>query len=453
MTVELDIHLTDLDTGKVNRLTHWSSYTIIDDLFNPAQTFEATIAAVNPQRQFTAHGGQKAQVYSYGNLQCTCLTDERSEATSGSNTDLKITGRGVGGLLLDSCVDSKYLRLTNKTLFRVVQDITARWQSDFITSVVTNAAGNRYMVAGQYPSYVNRFVKKMIDVKDSSGRVIGVQEVTVPTQIKQSGTIKPFGKRSPEYRGIEEDSLKETKIKPEEKVWEVILKLCKQIACHPFIGADGTLYLTRPGYDVDSKVYGDGIVQKWNAKEFRATGGNVISSEFSTSIASRHSEIIAWATGKPNKTSMGKQLLKHVWSVKDPSPAFWKRTPTALGANKLYKPTRKVFKNIRNEKLIKRACRGMFEEACYKAFSLSYRIAGHTINGVMPVIDTMINVHDERYNLIGNPYYITRVERKMDATGRFTVLHLIPPEIWLHFDHDKTDDVTYERHMMQRVFW
>jgi len=95
----------------------------------------------------------------------------------------------------------------------------------------------------------------------------------------------------------------------------------------------------------------------------------------------------------------------------------------------------------------------MFEDAVINAFSLEYKIAGHYINGNLPVVDSMINLHDERYNLIGTPYYIIRVERQMGFDGRFTVLKLIPPRIWLYLDHDKTGDDEYTEHMVQRVFW
>jgi prophage tail gpP-like protein len=96
----------------------------------------------------------------------------------------------------------------------------------------------------------------------------------------------------------------------------------------------------------------------------------------------------------------------------------------------------------------------LFEERVIAAFSLEYQMAGHTINGEMPVVDSMINVHDERYNLIGTPYFITRVERKLDIqAGKITMLKLIPPNIWLHFDQDKVGDAEYEEHMIQRVFW
>jgi prophage tail gpP-like protein len=461
MTIDLDIHLQDLDTKKTHRLTHWQEYTLISDLMNPADTFSATLAAVDSQRDFTAHGGQKCQVFFKGALQSTAITDERSEAVSGSATDLQISGRGVGGLLMDSVVAPDQLRLTEKTLFQVAQDITAPWQPDYITSVVTNNAANRYMVAGKNPSYSTgtKYRTIWLDANGKDSPVNtgnGSRHEIVKTKIQVKGTKQKFGENSPEYRGIDTDSLKQTEIGPEEKVWEVLLRLCKQIACMPIVGSDGALILTRPAYDFDPSVYGDGIVQKWDRKNKRAAGGNVMRSQFETTIAGRNSEIVAWSTGKATKTTVGKQLLKHVWSVKDPSPAFWKRQAAApyLTDNILYKPTRVVFRNLRNEKLIRRKCRGMFEERVIGAFSLEYQLKGHTINGVMPVVDSMISVYDERYGLIGQPYYITRVERKLGLSdGATTVLKLIPPKIWLYFDHDKTPDSEYLEHMVQRVFW
>ena len=463
MSIDLDIHLTDLGTGKVNRITHFTEYNVVEDLMNPASNFSATLAAVNPQRDFTAHGGQKAQVFFNGALQATAITDERSEATAASNTDLQIAGRGVGRFLIDNVVDSQYLSMTDRTLQQVAERITTPYQPSFITSVVTDNAANRYMVAGKNPQYSTKTktTKQYLnaDGTDASPNVdkgFGVRSKKTNPKVRVKGSKQKFGKASPVYRGTNTDNLKQTRIGPEERISDVLGKLCKQIATHWWVGADGALIIARPTYDFDSTVYGEGIVQKWDRKVGRATGGNVMQSQFETSIATRHPEIVAWATGKSTKTAMGKALLKHTWSVKDPSPAFWTRLsgPPWLGAKKLPGEDRKVFKNIRNEKLIRRVCRGMFEERVIAAFSLEYQIAGHTINGAMPVCDSMINVHDERYGLIGTPYYITRVERKLTMDGgRITMIKLIPPKIWLHFDHDATGDAEYNEHMVQRVFW
>jgi prophage tail gpP-like protein len=461
MTADLNIHLTNLATGKTNELTHWSSYEVIDDLMSPAATFRATLAAVQFQRDLTSTGGQKAQVFSYGALQATAIVDERSEAYNPGNTDLQISGRGVGGLLLDSVCPSDKLSMKNQTLKAVAERITEPWQPDFITSVVTNNAANRYMVAGVKPSYASK-TKTRIEYRDANGEITsgpvvgGTQKEIQPrTKRMTKGTREKFGKNSPVYRGITNDSLNQTRITPQDKVWSVLSSLSQQIACHSFVGADGALIITRPSYDIDPGVYGDGIIQLWDKKRNKAAGGNVLRGQYETSIASRNSELAVWATGKAKKTAIGKANLKNNWSVRDPSPAFWKRTSTgALGDSILSKPDRMVFKNLRNEKLVRRACRSELEQRIIDSFSLEYQMAGHTLNGVLPVIDSMIPVHDERFGLTGQPYYITRVERKLDVSdGRTTVVKLIPPYIWLYLDHDAVGDSEYESHMVDKVFW
>lgn len=446
MTVELNIHLTDLETGKSSELTHWSSYEVIDDLMNPVSTFRATLAATQYQRELTACGGQKAQVFSYGALQATAIVDERSEATNLGATDLQISGRGVGSFLQDSVVASNRLSLRNRTLGQVADDITQPWQPDWITSVTASNAANRYLISGAKPRYATK--SNFVETDDPAKPYKEVK-----TRVFVKGTHKKFGKNSEVYRGVETDSLKQSRIDPEETVWGVVDKYAKQIASHAFVGADGSLVITRPSYGLDPSVYGQGIVQLWDRKRFKATGGNVMTSQYETSIATRASELVAWATVKSKKTSKGKGLNQG-WSVKDPGPAFWARTASGgLGANKLHRPRRVVLRTLYNEKLVKRIVRSMFEQAVIEAFSLEYQLRDHTINGVLPVVDSMINVYDERYNLVG-PYYIVRVERKLDmGTGRVTVLKLIPPKIWLYFDHDTTSDQEYEEHMIDNVFW
>lgn len=460
MTVELDITLTDLETGRANRLTHWSQYNVTSDIKAPAK-FNATIAALETQRQWTAHGGQRAQVFSYGALQQTAYCDERSEATTTTQTDLQITGRCARGLLMDSVVAANALSLGNLTLDKIADRITAPWQPDYITSIVTNNAANRYSVSGTRArgATKDRYNKEfLIDSRTGKTDYTTYYYRTIPGKNAVRGSKNKFGKDSPVYRGISTEKVTQNKINPEQKVAEVLTKLSKDIACMWFVGADGALVITRPCYDFDSSVYGDGIVQKWDKKAMKATGGNVMRSQFDTTIATRHSEWMVWATTKPKKSAIGSYKISNSAGVKDPGPAFWGRTAAGkIGAAKLYKPNRVIFKTLNDAKMTRRRVRGMFEEAVIGGWSLNYQIPSHTINGVMPVVDSMINVHDERYGLVdskGGPYYITRVERRMDiGDGRTTVLHLIPAKIWLYFDHDVTGDAEYEDWMTKKVFW
>jgi prophage tail gpP-like protein len=462
MTTEFEIQLTDLDTGRVNRLTHWSDYTYISDLMSPAGTFTATIAPTASQRAFTAPGGQLAKVFAYGALQETAITDERSEATNKTSTDLQVSGRGVGGLLIDSVIPpSVGYSIGNLTLEQIVNRITDPWQPDYITSVVTSNEASRFIAAGAQSNYTTKSKYKIETLKDGNGNAV-IGPDGKPIKVKKlipgktvNTNLKKFGKSSPYYRGTNQETQRRTRIKPGEKVWSVIARLCKMIAAHPFVGCDGALVIGRPTYDFDASAYGDGLVLDWNESEQRATGGNVLRQQFETSIAERHSETIVWGSGKPRKTSMGAELKRHTWSVKDPAPAFWVRSATSpfLTTNKLYKPNLITVKNVANEDLIRRIARGMVEEAIIGAFSLEYEIAGHHINDVLPVVDSMIPVRDQRLGIEDN-YYIVRVERKYTLTeGKTTVLKLIPPEIWLYFDHDATGDDEYLEHMVQRVWW
>jgi len=462
MTAPFEIQLVDLDTGKTNRLTHWSTYTYISDLMQAADTFTATIAPTANQRAFTAHGGQLAKVFSHGALQSTAITDERSEAASKSSTDLTVSGRGVGGLLVDSAVPpSVGYSIAELSLLQIVNKITDPWQPDYITSVVASNDVSRFIAAGGQSSYSTKSRTALRVKKDDNGNpVIGKdgkvkrERYLIPGKTSKA-RYKPFGKKSPYYRGTGEETQRKTRIEPGEKVWGVISRLCKMVAAHPFVGCDGALVLGRPAYDFQPSAYGDGLVLEWNDKQQRATGGNVENVQFETSIAERHSETIVWGTGKPRKGSMGAEIKRHTWSVKDPCPAFWVRSAASpwVTTNKLYKPDVRKIKDVANEDLVRRIARGIFEEKVIGAFSLQYEIAGHHINGVLPVVDSMIPVRDERFGL-EDAFYITRVERSVSLDrGATTVINVIPPKIWLHFDHDKTGDDEYLEHMVQRVFW
>ena len=459
--IDFEIQLIDLDTGKVNRLTHWRGYSVGCSIFNPASTFSAEIAAIKKQRDFTAHGGQKAQVFSYGALQSTAITDERSEDTSTSASDLHIAGRGVGGLLVDSAVGLKDLSLANLTLSQWADRVTAPWQPDFITTVSTSNSANRYVMSGGASYYSTKGKMVVKPFRDKQGNII---KDTDGSPLKGSfyeqgktgkNAHKKFGKASPYYRGNDE-KLRQTRVQPGTKIWDQLKTLAAQIGCMVFVGCDGTLIIDRPNYAMSPDVYGEGIVLTWDQSEQRATGGNISGVRFETSIADRHSETIALGTGKSKKTTAGKKLLKNTWTVKDPSPAFWKRqsTPPYLTTNKLYKPNiLSVGKNLSDKKMLRRMVRGELEQQLIQSFSLEYQMPGHFINGVLPVPDSMINVRDER-NGITDAMYITEVQRKFDiSSGKTQVIKLIPAKIWMHFDHDTTSDDEYLEHLVQRVYW
>jgi prophage tail gpP-like protein len=458
---DLEIQLTDPGTGKSNRITHWTEYRVVQDIFSPADGFDCTMAAIENQRQFTSTGGQRAKVFSYGALQVNAIVDERSEATNLDNTDLQITGRGVGGLLLDSAVPPDRLSLANLTLSKAVQRITEPWQPTFITGVSTNAAGSRYLISGGVTGGTARRSKRVL-VRDSAGNAVRsgpnstplYRVVPIPAK-KGKANRKAFGKNSPVYAGTDQDSLRQTRIQPGEKVWDVISRLSRQIGAHAWVGAEGNVIIARPQYDFDAKAYGEGIVLKWDKTQGRATGGNVMGVQFETSISERHSETVAWGTGKPKKNSAGKKVLQKTIKVIDPSPAFWATNDAGgLGANKLYKPNLITVKNVQDRKLIKRLIRGNLEESIINSFSLEYEMPGHFApSGVLWAIDSMVNIQDDR-NGFQDSFYITKVERRFSMDrGKSTVLKVIPAKIWLYLDQDATGDDAYLNHLLKYVWW
>jgi prophage tail gpP-like protein len=449
MPPQLRIEVTDRDDpSKVHAVDKWISYRVTNDLFRGTSDFTAALTATKKNRELFGPGGQTVRVYSHGALQITGIIDERSEDTSTTSTDLHVSGRCGGGLLIDAGVDISKLSVANLTLEAIAQRLTEDYQPTWITSVVTNAAASRYISAGVAKSYTTK--ARRVKKPDGSYK-------TVPGRRVSKGLGSKFGKRSPSYRGVDQDRLNQVKIEPGEKIMDVLQRLAAQVAAHVWVGADGALIVSRPCYEHDWRSYGDpGIQLLWDDTARKGAGGTVAGVAIESTVASRHSEYQIFAESKSNKGVKASDVIKHSATFKDPGQAFWKRqsTPPYLTTAKLRKPNIIRVKRLTDPALIRRLARSMVEDSVIKAISIDYELNGHHApSGALWVIDSMVWVTDQRNNL-DSPFYIVRVDRKYDMqNGATTQLRLVPPSIWLYHDHDALSDDAWTKHMVNNVWW
>lgn len=432
-------------------LDRWQSYSIVQDMLSSADSFSLSLPPTPRNREIIGRGGQRCQIYSYGALQLTGVLDERSDDTSTDATDLQVGGRDVTAVITDSAVPMDRLTITNLTLLDIAERFTEPWRPDYIPRVVADAAAARYVAAGGKVTYgAGRGNWK------DQGYYEGDRPMTLWTEGRAAGQYYPnkrFGKSSPEYRGIDQEPLKQFRAEPGERIWEVLERLSRQVACHIWNGPQGELIIARPCYGFDPKLYGAGIELRWDKTAGRAAGGNVKGVHLQTSIAERFSDYSIYAQSKSSRKARGKQVVRHGQTWRDPGQAFWAHTPTAYSTRRYYKQEVLRVRRLNDPKLLTRLARTTVEERVIKGFNLEYMLNGHHApSGALWVTDSLVNVRDERNNISG-PMYITKVERKFDQSGPSTKLRVIPPDIWLAYDHDTTPADWWEAHMAKAVWW
>jgi prophage tail gpP-like protein len=441
----------------VERLGLWEDYTITVGVGrgdSAMHSFKLTFAGNHAQLQtIGTTGGALVEVLVDGAPQFKGIIQEVSRANTTSDRDAQLTGRSFLGLLQDAVIPFNRLNLRGATVSALVNRWVAPWVPDYIADVKYDAAAARYIMAGgkvgSKPGSKEGTIGK--------GSTLDTRSYTPPG--KSKARKGRFGIRSPAYRGTQTDAVRRSKLDRGTKVLPAIQSLAEQTGVMVWESPDGDLLLTRPTYNFDRTVYGEGIVLKYDSRNNRATGsdvGDVMEARLDTSIAERSSEYRIRSSNKPSKSAYVKQMYS-TQRIKDPSPAFWTRSASAphLTGPILHRPGYIEAKGIYSNSIISRIARRAMIEKALGGFSLTYMMRGHySKTGHLWTPDTMVSVDDD-VNGIKADMYIHQVERRFDqSNGRYTVLHLIPPDLWLgQYDTDKVDNDTFERETMNRIWW
>ena len=450
---DMELTVTQLGgSGSAERIDKWRSYNVTIAM-RGASHFSLSVPPTKANRALLQDPGSKFDIRAYGSLQFTGLIDERNEHTGTSATDLQVSGRSFQGLLMDSSVPKEKRSILKLTLAEIAARLSIDIWPSFITSVVTDNAANRYVVAGGSSVTKVTTPAQTRLVQEPDGRLHAV--TVVPAQTKTtSAPYKLFGHKSPYYAGTGNDRFRTTRIPVGSSCWAVIDDLGKQIGVHAWMTCDGSIVLSRPDYRISPDVYGQGIVLRWDGN--RATGGNVMGVEFERSIAGRKSEYEVIGLGKSKKKAKARELFLKGGTIKDPSPAFWVRTTSApyIGASRLYKPGEIQASNVQDSKRLTRYARRHVIEAALSGFSLRYEVDGHRSDaGPLYVPDSTIRIHDERNNIFG-VYYINEVTRSYDmANGKNTKLNLWPCNLWLDNDDPSTPDDQWYAAIAPKITW
>jgi prophage tail gpP-like protein len=410
----------------VDKVLSWQTS---QDIFTPADSWSVAIPTTRANRKLFVSGikGSKIEVRIQGNLAITGLIDEISEDTGSSATDLHVSGRDMAGLLLDCCVPSDRLSISNANLLQLATRLSSDLWPQLIGAPVEDNGPSRYLLTGgNYRA----------------------SKTSVGNEIQK----KAFGKKSPFHSGTSNIRIRNDAIELGETIWPVLSELAQQVGVHLWMTCDGHLALARPGYNVDPGAYGSGIVLRWDGNR---GGGNVLGVTFETSIAGRCSHYEVAGVSKSSRKALGRQILLDGGIILDPGAGFWTHPGDGtLGALKLYKPG--VFRAATedNQRLV-RAARRMVVERALNAFSYEVIVRDFlSDSGAWWAPDTMVNVLDER-NRISVPMYLTKVDRAMDATkGKTCKLKLIPPNLWLTDESEpQVPDATWTQAIASKMPW
>lgn len=454
------------EPGKVVVLDRFKKFTVTSDMMSPVDSWTLTLSDIPKNRGVFTHGGHRVEIFNHGAKILSGITDEPNDDVSVNSSDFVVSGRDVGGLLMDSDVPPDLWSIRGLSLAQIAEKLTAPWRP-YVFSVITNNAANRYIAlgAGSRRPSKRPGPRTILGGAEHRGlHQVGWRSEYTGDQLEkrkkstQQAVKGRYGKDSPFFRGIGGDKL-DVKIGPGQTVMSVLQRFARQIGAWLWFTVDGSLVIARPQYEQSPDVYGRGLVLRWVEKGKAKGDSNVEGVRYATTIANRNSEYLVLGQGASSRKAIGRALLKRQAAARDPSPAFFKRTVDGLGDRLVYKPKVIKVKRVSNEALVRRLARGMMEEAAVKAFQYEFMVNGHkSESGALWAIDSTVKVIDERRELTDTYFINKRVFsyswESGPQGGEKTVISVIPRKIWLFEDHDKLrDDKAYERIMLQRIFW
>lgn len=402
------IEVEDLNSpSTVKTIEAWEEYNLDSSLFDMADDFTIRIHPTKEHRDYFKTGGHVARVYLDGILQMTGIVDAIAKSSNDSEMSLTLTGRDFGGLLVDDT--PPMITYYNRSLKQLIEALIAN-HSQYITSVITDNAANRY---------------------------------------KLSGKRGKTGKKSPVYRGITTERSWTKRSKPGDKIADLIKQMAQEIACHVWMTADGALVVARPQYNQDPDTFGRGLYQVCDK------AGNITDSNchvsWDPSIADRFSHWNVTGQGTPKASLAGKDISERYCITQDPSPGFY----TTSGTNRLHKENNLSLKSLQDKKMTRRLARTRLEKSIIESYDMRITVNGHRPfdTGPLWAVDTMVNVRLDPWGVNKPHYVIGRVFNKDPGAGETTELELIPANIWLAIDHDVVNDSQYYNDLKELIYW
>jgi prophage tail gpP-like protein len=437
------------DPTKWETVDRWDGYTIQQSAFQPCDNF--SLQPVPELYDKFKAGGQRVKIYLNDALRFTGITDERSHNTNKDRRELSITGRCVMQCIYDATAEPVSLR--NKTLAELAELQCAPWLGTEIEGITTENAANFYKLIGRKP----RVVKKSKQVNNPLYLLDpAAPEKVTATEIKRVSGIKG-GKLSPQYRGTDQDKIRDTWVDGSQKRWDVLKEHADRVACTMWGTCDGFLFIGRPRYD--EFIHEPSLVFTPSGR-----GNNVRDARFTVGTAERFSDYRFYAQGRGGRADKGLAVINHKITVQDPGEAFFNLNVDGTLDRRFYRPTViNVKRGIQDTKLLRRLARSAMEWNAIQTYKYEVDVDGHhwpwdeqpysESKHTMWAHDCCVDVRDE-VNGISGAHWISGVDPKDNSTqGNLVTLHLIPAGIWLALDHDSVSEKEYSDYMRWRLTW
>jgi len=419
---------------------------------NPSQSIISTLFT---STNVGFPSGRKIRVYIEEVPLFSGFIEGISNQTNIESSDCVLSAFSNKKILVQSCIAPNCLSTVNMNLGSYIIKILKPFiDMNIVSGVIIASPAREYVLSGK-----GRWKTITTDTtKLGVGSPVPVTDVTkTKTVVLDTGNS---GVTSKFYKGID-SSLDQSKLPIGSKVWETIEKLCGQVGLYPFFDSwNNNIYIDIPYYDFPPEaLYGDNAIRlNWSGEGRVGEESNIKEVDYSINNSNRYSHYIYGGTIKGGKKTKN---TKAVLEVKSPSPLFWhtpklaNQDPDNPRENILYKPY--YHKSNTSQLLyLKRQLRNKMEKDALESFNYSVVSPGflfplNSPNGVIFFTNTMINVVDER-NFIEVPLYIKGIERRIDpGLGCNTVVHLVPPKVWMSFDAQ--NDQEYEDKMFERIWW
>jgi prophage tail gpP-like protein len=421
------IDVEDRDDASVwHTVDKFQQYEVIQNLWGEAGTFKLQPTPTADIRKIFLSGEQRVRIMCNDAMQFTGVTDDRESGHAVGGSYLDLTGRDMGRWLIDVGF-SEGKSVSGWTLKKLADYASEPWRPDYISEVVTDDAPAHYVMAAKQRSRYRQ-------ITTSEG---------LTKRVRVKGSQQKAGKKSPYYRGVDVDELRQMRVEPGSSRWEKIREVARQVACIAYVTAQGELFIGRPSYD---RVEYDDLV-------YSPKGGNVLAADWRPATGDRYASYTVIAQGRKKRSHKGRSNNRSI-EVRDPSPAFWLTKSDGSLEARVHKPqTLRVPRGCHNDKLLRRLARTTVEEIACRSYRYEVELAGHERDGLLWAPNACVNVTDEWNDISGQHYIVERRFVKSVDAGTRTVLSLIPAKIWLHLDHDDVTDDEWDEWIKSRVTW
>jgi prophage tail gpP-like protein len=431
-----DVEIWIRDTGE--RLRFWTEYQYSNAFLTPTDKFVFKIGNSTFVDEYfqKLKGGTRISLVINGKTQCSGFVDSRNLTPSRNDgMVLTITGRDTLSPVVDTGVDPLYIFTTQSTLNDVFEKVIKPFVVYKIIS--TTDIANRSVMTGNLaantrkllsPSQIARYELKL-GAKNSTD----IQNEKVnPVVLSEYDPTKPAF-----LKDIHVDQ-----VKPHEGegCFEFLSRLSKRFRLWFWATALGDgIVVAAPDY-----------AQRPTHSLIRTpTECNFLEGTYEDDISNQPSVIFATGIGaggaKPYtklKVAMINELTGLDTSGK-PLPAVQKLINARKGfkvldvrkellpyrntfASQVIKPMYLHDEESRTFGQLEGFVRHDMAQRQAEAFTLKYKVAGHTQNGIPWAVNTMVSIRDDKTKIYGQ-YWVKERTFAKSRQGTFTELNLIPP--------------------------